>query len=494
MGKRRYKQGVDRAQGFLLPPSMEEYVGQDNPVRAIDSYVESLDLAELGFQSASGKETPGQPAYHPKVHLKLYLSGYLNRIRSSRRLETECYRNLEVMWLVQGQHPSHQAIANFRKDNLKALKQVNQDFVTLCKELDLFAAELVAIDGTFLRGNVSKAHIYTADRLQRALEHIQTDILAYLQEMEQGDQEASAARQADPQLQGKLTKLRAKQQKRAEQLAQLEASGEKQIAEVDEDARLLNKRGGTVAGYNVQIAVDSRHKLLVTSAVVQDNNDERQLAPMGQAAKAVRAVERLATTQDLGYFNAQQIKECLAHDITPYVPEPDKQAQTRQQGRFPRDAFQYDAQANVYRCPHGKELKFSRVVSKGEKQMHHYCSPVPVCAQCPVKGQCLPKKMAYRTISRWEHEALIETHRERMAKHGRAMMRQRAAICEHVFGTLKQWCGWTHFLLRGLEKVRGEMSLMMLAYNFKRVLNILGMGQFRAYCQIRKLQSAANGG
>lgn len=491
MRKRHHKQGIQRGQGYLLPPSIEEYVGEDNPVRAIDSYVDSLDVEELSFKNAGGELKAGQPAYHPKMLLKLYLYGYLNRVRSSRRLALECQRNLEVIWLVEGQKPSHQTIADFRADNLAGLKQVTKDFVQVCKELDLFGAELVAIDGTFMRGNVGKDSIYTADRLKRALVHLEADIATYLQELAQADQQEKEGQGKPGELVNKLEQLRQRQQKRQEQVAQLEASGETQVAEVDQDARLLNKGGGCVAGYNVQAAVDSKHSLLVVTEAVQDGNDEGQLAPMGQAAKEVLAVETLTTTQDQGYFNAQQIKACEEQGITPYVPEPNKQAQACQEGRFMRDDFSYDPQANIYRCPHGQELKFSATQRKGKKDIRLYRSSVPVCAACPLQHQCLPKKTHYRTIARWEHEALIEAHRERMAKDGREKMRQRAAICEHVFGTLKQWCGWTHFLLRGLDKVRAELSLLMLAYNFKRVLNILGVAAFRAFCLNRRLQ---NGG
>jgi transposase len=487
MNKRQYKQGIERQQGYLLPPRVEDYVSAENPVRAIDTYVDSLDLAQLGFSNTSGELTPGQPAFAPRVLLKLYLYGYLHRVRSSRRLEAECQRNLEVIWLVEGLRPGYKTIADFRKDNLSSLQQVNRDFVQLCKELDLFGAELVGIDGSFFRGNVSKASIYTGERLKRALKHIGQDIARYLKELEQSDQQEGWSAPLDPALGEKLKQLRERQQKRQEQLRQLEESGETQIAEVDADARLLSKKGhGTLAGYNVQSVVDAKHKLIVTGEVTQDGNDEQQLAPMGLAAKAALGVEQLTSTQDQGYFNAQQIKTCADNGIIPYVPEPDKQAQARQQGRFVRDAFQYEAENNGYRCPAGKTLKYSTTVQKGKKTLWLYRSSVPVCASCPLKGLCLPPKTAYRTISRWEHEEIIEAHRERMAQEGAEKMRQRSGLCEHPFGTLKRWCGWTHFLLRGLEKVRAEWSLLMLAYNFKRVLSIVGMAAFRIYCQTRR--------
>jgi transposase len=483
MAKRNYKAGIDRQQTFLLPPRLDEYVATDNPVRAIDTYIDSLDLPKLGFKNAGGELAPGQPAFPPAALLKLYLYGYLHRVRSSRRLEAECVRNLEVIWLMEGLRPGYKTIADFRKDNLKALQQVNRDFVQLCKELDLFGAELVGIDGSFFRGNVAKKSIYTAERLKRALKHIEQDIGKYLHELEQADQQEGQLVRPDPALGEKLNKLRERQKKRTQQLQQLEESGEKQIAEVDEDARLLSKKGhGTLAGYNVQTAVDAKHKLIVTGEVVQDGNDEQQLAPMAKAAKAELGVAELTTVQDRGYFNAQQIKECQEEGITPYVPEPDKQAQARQQGRFSRDEFTYDAQANCYICPAQQVLKFSSSIQKRGKTIHFYRSQAAACGQCVLRAQCLPKKNKYRQISRWEHEEVIEAHRMRMRTDGAEKMRQRAQLCEHPFGTLKCWCGWAHFLLRGLAKVRGEFSLLMLCYNFKRVLTIFGLEKFRSVC------------
>jgi len=495
MTQRRYKEGIDRQQAFLLPPSLDEYVAEDHPVRAIEAYVESLDLAGLGFKNTTGELSPGQPAFAPQALLKLYLYGYLQRVRSSRRLEAECQRNLEVIWLVQGLRPGYKTIADFRKDNLDALQAVNRDFVQVCKELDLFGGELVGIDGSFLRGNVGKKSIYTAARLQRALQHLEQDIANYLQELEQADQQEGPPAPSDPALGEKLAQLRQRQEKRTEQLQQLETSGETQIAEVDADARLLRKKGsGTIAGYNAQIAVDDKHKLIVTGEVTQDGNDERQLAPMAQAAKAELGVEELTTVQDMGYFNVQQIKDCLENGITPYVPEPDKQAQARKQGRFTRDDFTYDAQANAYLCPASQVLRFFKTIAKNGKNIHYYRSQAALCGQCPLREKCLPQKNRYRMVTRWEHEAVIEAHRERMAQDGAEKMRRRAELCEHPFGTLKLWLGWTHFLLRTLAKVRAEFSLMMLAYNFRRVLTILGLEAFRASCLNRRWPNAVMSG
>jgi transposase len=446
-------------------------------------------MAELKFTNAEGELTPGQPAFPPRVLLKLYLYGYLHRIRSSRRLAAECERNLEVIWLLGGLKPGYKTIADFRKDNLKALKQINQDFVQLCKELELFGAELVGIDGSYFRGNVAKDSIFNKERLQRSLEHLEQDISAYLEALNHVDREEERQPSQTGDLQEKLKQLQERQAKRSEQLQQLQKSDQTQIAEVDEDARLLRKGGQSVAGYNVQIAVDDKHKLIVAGAVTQDGNDSQQAAPMGMAAKEVLGVEHLETVQDHGYFNGQQIKDCLDNGITPYIPEPDRQSEKNMQGRFPRRDFAYNPVKDCYICPNGKTLPKTCGYEREGRLTFAYTAAPQDCADCPLKGKCITAKGTFRTVTRWEHEDIVEAHRERMAKEGAEKMVKRKAICEHPFGTLKVWCGWTHFLLRGLEKVRAEWSLMMLCYNFKRVLSIFGLAAFRAYCFTRRPQS-----
>jgi transposase len=487
MEKRRYKQGIQREQGYLLPARVEEYVQEDNPVRAIDSYVESLDMVEMAFVNSTGELQPGQPAYSPRSLLKLYLYGYLQHIRSSRGLEAECVRNLEVIWLLQGLKPSYKTIADFRKGNLKALKQVNRDFVQLCKELDLFGAELVGIDGSFFRGNVSKDQIITREQVKRSLERIEKSIAQYLEELNQADQ--SEDRQSEPtgDLKAKLEKLRERQAKRRAEMQQMQESGASQMAKVDEDARLLCKRGQCVAGYNVQIAVDEKYKLIVVGEVTQDGNDSQQAAPMGIQAKQVLGVTELETVQDQGYYNGEQMRTCLENGITPYMPEPAKSGEKNPSERFARSDFSYDAASDRYTCPQGKDLLHKTDIHKDGRLYWTYQSAPKDCADCPCKAHCLPAKTAFRTVTRWEHEEVFEAHRQRMKQGGAEKMRKRAELCEHPFGTLKMACGWTHFLLRGLDKVRTEWNLMMLGYNFKRVLSIFGLAAFRAYCATRRL-------
>jgi transposase/IS5 family transposase len=489
MIRRQYKIGYDRQQGMLLPPRLEEYVAENNPVRAIDAYVETLDMAQLGFTKTRGGVTAGQPPYAPAMLLKLYLWGYLNRVRSSRRLEKETYRNLEVIWLLQGLHPCYRTIADFRKENAQALKAVYTDFLLVCRELELFGGELVGIDSVFLEGDASKASIYTKKRLEKLLACIEAEIAEYLHVLDRGDAQEFEMRgdDGDGALAEKLVQLQTRQQEYHTMVETLKDSDDTQVSRTDRDARLLTKKTdkGPTAGYNVQCAVDSKHKLIVAGEVVNDGNDTQQLAPMAIQAKENLGVETLRATADASYYTQQGVKACEDAGITPYVAIPDKNTVTRAQGRFERTDFSYEAETDTYRCPAGTSLVYTTTQQKNGKQMRRYISASDQCAVCPFKAQCLPGKTPYRQLYRWEHEAVVDRHRHRMAEEGCEYMRQRAGLVEHPFGTLKIWCGWTHFLVRGLDKVRGEMHLLLTCYNFKRVLNIIGPDAFRAYCQQR---------
>ena len=482
MTSRRYKQGIDRSQGMLLPPSIEEYVTRDNPVRAIDVYVNNLDMEGMGFQNTTGGLTPGQPAYPPVIMMKLYLYGYLNGVRSSRKLERETHRNLEVIWLMQGMHPSYKTIADFRKGNLKALKKVNKDFLEVCKEFGLFGGELIGIDGSFFHGNVSKSNIYTEKQLNKALDRLEKQIEKYLEEMEKVDEEEANQEENNTPLQEKLEALKERQQKHKERLEKIRESKQKQLSEVDEDARLLYKNGQAVAGYNVQIAVDEKHKLLVACEVTNDGNDHRQLEPMAKISQQILETETLEVVADGGYFNLLQIKACGEKGITSFIPVRDWNTRVRDQGRFTKEDFHYNPELDGYECPAGHILNLRSTYMRNGKRIFRYGSKESNCVRCTHKDTCLPEKTPFRQISRWEDEHILIAHRERMAQQGSEKMRLRAAIAEHPFGTLKQQCGWSHFLLRGMQKVRAEMDLLMLSYNFKRVLNILGVEAFRTYC------------
>jgi transposase len=487
---RTYKLGKSRDQASFLPPCLEDYVGQDNPVRAIDAYVDSLDLNDLGFRAVGSDGGAGQPPYDPADLLKLYLYGYLHQVRSSRRLERETRRNVELMWLLGGLTPGYRTIANFRKDNAAGLKAANHDFVRLARSLDLLGGTLVAIDGAFFHGDASKASIVTEKRLQQQMAALDRSIAEYNAALETNDkaEEAVAAAAAPGKsppgedIAQKLAALRQRRAAVATDLATLAESGDGQISRTDPDARLLAKHGQIVAGYNVQIAVDGKHKLIVASAVVNEGNDTGQLAAMAEAAKAAVGAEALSVVADAGYYNGATLKACEDAAITAYVPLPDRRQRLKAQGRFSVEDFPYDTAADVYRCPAGAELRPMRGQKRqaSGKMAIRYATRRSVCRNCPLRGRCLAGKRERREIERWTDEAVIERHRARMRRTGEDMMRRRKALAEHPFGTLKCRAGYRHFLVRGFDKVRGEWSLMALCYNFSRVLRIIGLGPWLA--------------
>jgi len=488
MTNRSYKIGHNREQVSLLPPCVEDYVGRDNPVRAIDVYVDALDLIGLEFRDVGSDGGAGQPPYDPGDLLKLYLYGYLNQVRSSRRLEREARRNVEVMWLLRGLAPGYRTIANFRRDNAAALRAVNREFVLLAHRMDLLGGQLVAIDGAFFHGDASKASILTAKRGAEQIAALDRGIAQYSAALEANDraEEAAAAASDTPAAGGDMAqKLAAMRQRRAavaDDLAKLAASGDGQLSRTDPDARLLSKHGQIVAGYNVQIAVDDKHKLIVASEVVNDGNDTGQLHAMAQAAKEALGVEALTAVADAGYYNGETLKACEEAAITPYVPLPDRDQRLKGQGRFSAEDFRYDAAADLYRCPAGAELRPMQGHKRqaSGKMAIRYASRRSVCRACPLHGRCLANKGERREIERWVDEAVVERHRARMDRDGKAMMRRRKALAEHPFGTLKCRAGYRHFLVRGFAKVRGEWSLMALCYNFSRVLRILGLDRWLA--------------
>jgi transposase len=490
MTNHTFKAGVSREQPSFLPPRMDDYVGRDNPVRAIDAYVEALDLEKLGFAYPGSAGGAGQPPYHRGDLLKLYLYGYQQRVRSSRALEREARRNVEVMWLLRGLAPGYRTIATFRKDNWAAFKAVNRDFVVLARELGLVGGERVAIDGAFFDGNASKGSIKTRRKLAERLAAIDQDIEAYGAVLEANDraeaEDSPVGRDGcgggGEDVAQKLTSLMAKRTQVQADLAQLEQSGETQLSRTDADARLLSKSGQTVAGYNVQIAVDDKHKLIVASEVVNDGNDTGQLHKMAKAAQEELGAAALTALADSGYYNGQALKACEEDGIVAYVPQPRRTARLEDQGRLSHEEFTYEADADIYRCPAGQPLtpREGRKTNTGGRIELRYVSRKPDCDACALRSRCLSAKATTRTIYRWEHEDVLERHRGRMKAAG-AQMRCRAELAEHPFGTLKCRAGYRHFLVRGFDKVRGEWSLMALCYNFSRVLSILGVEGFIAY-------------
>lgn len=489
MTGRNYKIGQNRYQTALLPPSIDEYVSENNPVRAIDAYVETLSLTDLKIENSSSVLTAGQPAFHPFLLIKLYLYGYINGIRSSRKLEREAARNLEVIWLVDNLHPSYKTIANFRKDNSAALKSINKDFVLLCRQLNLFAGDEVAVDGSFFKADASKDSIYTGKQLEQQLADLDKKIEAYQQqlaEQDSGDDRKGLGSLADDQdLVKKIAFLKGKQTEKKRLQDQLKDSSDKQISTVDPDARLLSKRGQTTAGYNVQIAVDGQHKLIVAVDVTQEGNDTRLLMPMLEKAQEVLQSEQLIGLADTGYYSGEQVKLANEKGIEIYVPVPKRHGPTVKDGQFTREQFRYDAEIDCYLCPQGERLvRYGKLCEHSNRKAWAYKSKRSICKNCPVRNHCLTEKATTKKLDRWEHESVVDRHREHMKGAGK-MMRKRSGYVEHPFGTLKHRAGMHHFLMRGIEKCCGEFSLMAVCYNFTRVLNILGVETFRDYCANR---------
>lgn len=467
-----YKVGVDREQQLLLPDTVDGYVSPDNPVRFIDAFVAELDMAELGFERAvPAKE--GTPGYDPRDLLKLFMYGYLNKTRSSRRLERETHRNLEVIWLLRQLRPDHKTIAEFRRKHPQALKAVSRKFILLCRKLDLFAAQLAFVDGAKLRAVNSKDRNFTVPKLKILLERIDAHIEEYLAALEAQDAEEEGKPGAtDPQLQEKLKAFQERKQEYAGYLKQLQESGESQLSLTDADSRLMKLHGDKKVCFNAQIAVDSKHHLIVADDVTNQVNDLEQLAAMAVAAKETLEVETLEVAADAGYHNGSEVVECEANGITPYVPKPKTSSKNDSKGLFTKEAFTYSAERDAYRCPAGEWLT-QRTQTEVEGRTLRYYGNWQACASCPLREQCTESKQG-RRIMRTPEEERLEAMAERMEKRPELML-QRKSTVEHPYGTMKWWWDGGYFLLRGLEKVRGEFSLMTLAYNLRRVLNVLGV-------------------
>lgn len=468
-----YLRGPDRAQVQLLPPCLEDYVSADSAARFIDAFVEGLDLMALGFSHAQPADT-GRPPYHPADLLKLYLYGYLNRIRSSRRLEAEAARNLELIWLLRGLRPDFKTIADFRKDNHKAFKPLFKQFNVLCRRLGLFGAELVAIDGSKFKALNNMRHHYTQEQLGELVEKIERRIDDYLSQLDGQDQEAEgvAKRPTAAELQEKIEQLKTRQGRYEELLAGMAQAKQSEVSLIDDDSRGQQKVG---VGYNVQVAVDAKHHLIVEPEVVQDANDRGQLSAMALAAKQELGVEQLKAVADGGYHEAEQLENCERNQIETYVSTPGSTSGRSASGQevYPKEAFAYDGPSDSYQCPAGQRLERGYTgESKGKQRIYYY--HVAACARCALKGACTTAR--YRKISRLLNEAVVERQASRAAAHPE-ILKVRKTIVEHVFGTLRNW-RHDHFLMKGLEKVRGEFSLSALAYNLRRVLNLIKLEQW----------------
>ncbi len=455
---------------MLFPPSLDEYITEENPVRFIDAFVDHLDLQMLGFRRAIAART-GRPAYHPGDLLKLYLYGYLNRVRSSRLLERECQRNVEVMWLLKKLAPDYKTIADFRKDTLAALRAVCREFTLLCKELELFGSELIAIDGSKFKAVNNRTRNFTTKKLERALAEIDGKIEAYLTELDTQDTQEAAPSVAIGNVQTKIEQLRTRREQYQQYQQELAERGASQLSLTDPDCRSMPVSRGTEVGYNVQMAVDAKHKLIVAYEVTNAVTDQDQLSPMALRAQELLEVETLTVVADVGYYDGEEVKACLDVGITPYIAKP-QTSRNRKAGLFTKADFVYDAEQDTYRCPAGAVLTYRFTTLEDGRPTRYYATPA--CGTCPIRAQCTRSQKEGRRITRWEHEGLLDAMAERV-RNNPQVMKARKEIVEHPFGTIKRTMDQGYFLLKGLPKVGVEMSLTVLAYNIKRVIAILGV-------------------
>ena len=467
--------GHDRSQALLLPESLDDYVGPENPVRFIDAFVDGLDLAAAGFARVTPKTT-GRPAYAPKDLLKLYIYGYLNRVRSSRRLEAETHRNIEVIWLLRHLKPDFKTIADFRRDNRNAFRPVFRQFVLLCRQMDLFGRELLAVDGTRIKAVNNKDRNFTRASLSKFIELADAKLDDYLQRLDQSDAaEVKTGGSRVRNLAKKIAAIRERRTRCKDMLAQLDKTGEDQISLTDPDSRAMAAHTRVAVGYNVQGAVDTKHKLIVEQQVTNQVVDMGLLTETAEPAKDILGVETIGVVADKGYFKIEDIEACEKAGMVPYVPRPQRGPSVKA-GLFRKDEFSYDAAGDTYVCPAGQRLhRYSESLLRDLKKIN-YVNKL-ACDDCAIRSRCTGGK--FRTVSRLENEAVLDRMQARLAKRPEVLDRRRETV-EHPFGTIKQWMNQGAFLMRGLEKVRAEFSLTALAYNLRRVLNIAGFAELMA--------------
>ena len=467
--------GHDRTQTLLLPESVDDYVGPENPVRFIDAFVNGLDLTAAGFARVAAKVT-GRPGYAPKDLLKLYIYGYLNRVRSSRRLEAETHRNIEVIWLLRHLKPDFKTIADFRRDNRNAFRPIFRQFVLLCRQLDLFGRELLAVDGTRIKAVNNKDRNFTRASLAQFIKLADAKLDDYLQRLDQSDvTENGTVGSRVKNLAEKIAAIRQRRTRCKDMLAELDRTGGDQISLTDPDSRAMAAHTRVAVGYNVQVAVDVKHKLIVEQQVTNQVVDLGLLTQTAEPAKKVLGVEKIAVVADRGYFKIEDIEACEKAGIEPYVPRPQRGPSVKA-GLFRKDEFQYDAASDSYVCPAGQRLHpYSSSLLRGLKKIN-YVNKL-ACDDCAIRSRCTGGR--FRTVSRLENEAVLDRMQARLAKRPEVLDRRRETV-EHPFGTIKQWMNQGAFLMRGLEKVRAEFSLTALAYNLRRVLNLVGFTELMA--------------
>ncbi|MGB3554537.1 MAG: IS1182 family transposase [Jannaschia sp.] len=465
-------EGIDRQQTTLFPDRLEDWIGEDHLVRVVDLFVDDLDLTALGFVRGTPART-GRPGYHPAMLLKLFIYGYLNRIPSSRRLECEAGRNVELIWLTGRLVPDHKTIADFRRDNGAGIRRACAQFVELCRRIGVLKGDCVAIDGSKFKAVNNRDRNFTKGKIASRLAHLEADVGRYIDEMVRIDrQETGEVREE------RVARLAHRYGRIRQEIARLKAMDEAladtpdgQISLTDPDARAMatGARHSGLVGYNVQNAVDTETHMIVAHEVTNQGFDRNQLSPMARAAKTALKREDLHAIADKGYFSSAEILACDQAGVTATVPRPETSG-NRSKGMFVKADFAYDPDRDIYRCPVGEELTYRYTREEDGLQIRRYWTGA--CRDCPVRQRCTTGKE--RRITRWEHEHLVDAMRDRLRGTDDPMTLRRCTV-EHPFGTIKAWMGTTHFLTRRLKNVRTEMALNVLAYNIKRMISIIGI-------------------
>jgi len=462
-------EGENRNQATLFPECLDDYITEDNAVRVVDVFIDGIDLSKLGFKTVP--EITGRPAYNPATMLKLYVYGYLNRVQSTRRLEREAGRNLELMWLLARLVPDFKTIADFRKNNTKAIRLVCREFVMICRKMNLFSDAFVAIDGSKFKDVNSSARNFTHANIKRRLKEIDKSVDQYLKQIISADRlEESVAKNKTDRLENKIIKLRKEVERLNNMTAQFDATQAKQISLTDPDARAMKARGYATIGYNVQTAVDVKHHIIVAHEVTNEGTDRAQLKNMSVQAKDAIGSKKLSVVADRGYYSGKEIKSCEDDGIQTYLPK-SQTSGNQAHGLFGKRDFIYKPKQDEYLCPGNERAiyRFSRE-EKGKLIRRYWSS---ACVNCSIRSQCTSGKN--RRISRWEHEEILDIVDARIEREPEKMAARRNTV-EHPFGTIKGWMGYTHFQMKTLDRVSAEMSLHVLAYNLKRVINIMGVG------------------
>jgi len=468
---KRFVEGECRDQSVLFPERLDDWIAEDNPVRAVDAFVDELDVAALGFEGAEPADT-GRPAYHPGTLLKIYIYGYLNRVQSSRRLEREAQRNLELMWLTGRLAPDFKTIADFRRDNGLAIRKVCAQFVELCRHIGLFERALVVIDGSKFKAVNNRDKNFTPHKLKARQQQLDQSIARYLAELDRADRDPSLVpEQRVERLKEKIATVRMQMKKLKGIARQLQKAPDQQVSLTDPDARSMatSGRGTGIVGYNVQTAIDTDNHLIVAHDVVNEGHDRAQLASVADKAKEATGKQQLQVLADRGYFDGEEILKCEQASITPLVPKP-LTSNAKAEGRFDKRDFVYNKKRDEYRCPAGQRAIYRFTGVERGMTLHRYWSSA--CPRCPIRSACTPSD--YRRITRWEHEEVLERMQRRLDRMPQAGILRRRTV-EHAFGTLKAWMGATHFLTKTLPKVRTEISLHVLAYNLKRMIQMFGV-------------------